>query len=79
MAQVISMELASVDFHSEAGSESQAQLEPVRQAAHGTGLSFEDLRVDPAGKVAVGAGVVEAPRRVDTDSSCSPVTNKNCG
>jgi len=72
------MELASVEFRSEPGSEPQGQLKLVTQAGHGTGLSFEDLRVDPAGKVAVDVGVVEAPGRVDSDSSCSPVVNKNC-
>ena len=72
------MERTRVDIRSEAESESQGQLELVRQAVQGTGLSFEDLRVDLAGKVAVGVGVVEAPRRVDSDSACSPVTNKTC-
>jgi len=38
------------------------------QISRDTGLSFEDLRVDSAGKVAVGVGSTEAPVRVAGDN-----------
>ncbi len=48
----------------------------VPQISGGTGLSFEDLRVNPMGKVPVR---VEAPRaRLQHAENCSPTTNSNC-
>jgi hypothetical protein len=42
------------------------------QTAGGTGLSFEDLRVGPMGKVAVDLGSIEVPVRVaGTTDNCS--------
>ena len=71
------MEVVDGYLRSEDGSAARGHLEPAKQAAHQTGLSFEDLRVDTAGKVAV-AIVVAAPRRVDSDSACAPIHNKKC-
>jgi hypothetical protein len=48
----------------------------VSQVSGGTGLSFEDLRVNTIGKVPVG---VKAPRAfVQHAENCSPTTNSNC-
>jgi hypothetical protein len=41
------------------------------QRGGGTGLSFEDLRVGPMGKVRVGIGSTEVPVRVAENSSCT--------
>jgi hypothetical protein len=43
----------------------------VPQINRGTGLSFEDLRVGPMGKVAVGIGATRVPVRVAGDN-CAP-------
>jgi len=51
----------------------------VPQISGGTGLSFEDLRVGPMGKVAVGIGSTGVPVRVAADTPCNPITNSNCG
>ena len=49
------------------------------QIGGATGLSFEDLRVGPAGKVAVRIGATKVPVRVADNTPCNPVTNTNCG
>ena len=48
----------------------------VPQISGGTGLSFEDLRVNPMGKVPV--GIESPPVRVQHAENCSPTTNSNC-
>lgn len=42
----------------------------VPQISEGTGLSFEDLRVGPAGKVRVGIGATKVPGRMFADGKC---------
>ena len=48
----------------------------VPQISGGTGLSFDDLRVNLMGKVPVGIGGPRA--RVQHAENCSPTTNSNC-
>jgi hypothetical protein len=43
----------------------------------GTGLSFEDLRAGPTGKVAARIGNTEVPVRVADNSTCNPM-NTGC-
>jgi hypothetical protein len=43
----------------------------VPEISGGTGLSFEDLRVGPMGKVSGETGSVKAPVRVAADGQCS--------
>jgi hypothetical protein len=52
----------------------------VPQISGGTGLSFEDLRVDPRGKVRVGIGSTEVPVRVAGQTPCDITTTngKSC-
>lgn len=45
------------------------------QIGGGTGLSFEDLRVGPNGKVAVGVGPTTVPVRVADNSGGPSCTN----
>ncbi len=42
----------------------------VPQLSEGTGLSFEDLRVGPTGKVRVGIGSTELPGWALADGKC---------
>jgi hypothetical protein len=47
------------------------EVAPVApQISGGTGLSFEDLRVGPMGKVRVGIGSTEKPVRVAAQTPC---------
>jgi len=48
----------------------QQDTAKVPQISEGTGLSFEDLRVGPAGKVRVGIGATKAPGRMYADGTC---------
>lgn len=48
----------------------------VPQISGGTGLSFEDLRVNPMGKVPVGIAASRVP--VQHVDNCSTITNNNC-
>ncbi len=48
----------------------------VPQISGGTGLSFEDLRVSPMGKVPVGIEASRVP--VQHVDNCSTITSNNC-